>query len=213
MGAEGTATPSPARVAASPRLCPCCWPRGRAPSLGTCPWCRPCCPPALGWPGASGFPSTGLHPRFGETLGIKSGCQTRSVPPASVSLAVTRRDLIAVSYFLCTCSLFSPRKRLIAPAERLVLRARRWHRSPGTPCGGTGGSASPPPVIQSPQGRKPNPSQGEALLWTSPVGSGVHGAAGALADPTGDSKRSRCSSRLLLEEVAGPILSPRGCSG
>lgn len=83
----------------------------------------------------------------------------------------------------------------------------------GHPAVGQGAQPHPPPVIQSPQGRKPNPSQGEAWLWTSPVGSGVHGAAGALADPMGDSKRSRCSSRLLLEEVTGPILSPRGCSG
>lgn len=150
MGAEGTATPSPARVAASPRPCPCCWPRGRAPSLGTCPWCRPCCPPALGWPGTSGFPSTGLHPRFGETVGIKSRCQTRSAPPASVSLAVSRRDLIAVSYFHCTCSLFSPRKRLVAPAERLVLRARRRHRSPGTPWWDRGLSLTAPGDTEPP---------------------------------------------------------------
>lgn len=170
MGAEGTATPSPARVAVSPRLCPCCWPRGRALSLGTCPWCRPCCPPALGWPGASGFPSAGVHPRFGETLGIKSRCQTSSVPPASVSLAVTRRDLIAVSYFLCTCSLFSPRKRLIAPAERLVLRARRRHRSPGTPCGGTGGSASPPPGDTEPPGEETKPIPRGSLAVDVPCG-------------------------------------------
>lgn len=90
------------------------------------------------------------------------------------------------------------------PPASLPGDTLRWDR---------GLSLTPPPVIKGPQGRKPNPSQGEAWLWTSPVGSGVHGATGALADPMGDSKRSRCSSRLLLEEVAGPILSPRGCSG